>query len=288
MYSVTVNLLPYTYTSWHPTGYPHESTTWIFRRIGDGVILEASYDDTVNLLTYTSAGVFDESLGEGIYQAEVKFRDEMGAESDVLVLPIAPSIGLPDGPVQEESALPTPVVFPFSPDWKAGFKEALAYLTDVIQSDAGLEQRVQLREVPKRHFSFVPMLMENRESAYLNSLVWRVRKLNTHDRWYVPFWPDVMGLNAGIAIGATELSVNTAYMDIGAHVLLWLDARRWELAEVDDFTVNQILLAGPTAGAWPVNTIVVPAKVARMTSFDVSRPSAPTVLATVSFDLEVV
>ena len=86
MYAVTVDLTGFFPGGWHAFGNEHRWTDWRFRRRSDGVIIEESLEDLVNLYSYTTAVVFDDTIGWDAYQAEVIFRDELGFESETFIV----------------------------------------------------------------------------------------------------------------------------------------------------------------------------------------------------------
>lgn len=63
--------------------------------------------------------------------------------------PIPDSALGPKPPYNEDLRLSYPVFLP-KPDWKSGVLERLEWLTDVLQSESGAEQRRKLRQYPRR------------------------------------------------------------------------------------------------------------------------------------------
>ena len=63
--------------------------------------------------------------------------------------PIPDSALGPKPPYNEDVRLSYPVFLP-KPDWKSGVLERLEWLTDVLQSESGAEQRRKLRQYPRR------------------------------------------------------------------------------------------------------------------------------------------
>lgn len=96
--------------------------------------------------------------------------------------------------------MPTP--FPFPCDWSTTYRETRECLTDVIVARDLTEQRRMLRGVPRRSYSFVVATENERETALLDSLLYR----GLEDQMAVPYWPGTTFLTAQAGIGATTLN----------------------------------------------------------------------------------
>lgn len=107
--------------------------------------------DTVRLdLTYTNMP--DQTVSYVCY--EISNADgvvEVSRANDFIgdTKPIPDSALGPKPPYNEDVRLSYPVFLP-KPDWKNGVLERLEWLTDVLQSESGAEQRRKLRQFPRR------------------------------------------------------------------------------------------------------------------------------------------
>jgi hypothetical protein len=99
--------------------------------------------------------------------------------------------------------------------------ERLRFLTDILTSKDGSEQRVNLRIDPRIEFDFT-LLVENHERAkYENKFFGALR-----DEWTVPLWADVMILTADASSGSGVLNVDSSsFIDFrdGDSVMVWAD-----------------------------------------------------------------
>ena len=77
-------------------------------------------------------------------------------------------------------------VWPFEPNWESSVGESLAWLTDVMTSPTGAEQRRSLRYLPQRSFNF-SVAVAGAERALFDNLMMAHAALE----WHLPVWHDV-------------------------------------------------------------------------------------------------
>ncbi|HWH75546.1 MAG TPA: hypothetical protein VNV16_14910 [Methylibium sp.] len=139
--------------------------------------------------------------------------------------------------------------------------ERLEWLTDVLGSFDGAEQRIQLRGVPRRRFEFGHLLVGRDRRTAENLLhKWQGRP------WAVPVWMDAQALAAPLAGGATSVPVDTVTRDFvaGGHAVIATDPQTYEVVAIDTVDAASLTLAAPTAAAWPAGAEVLPLRAARM------------------------
>jgi hypothetical protein len=143
-----------------------------------------------------------------------------------------------------------------------GVLERLEWLTDVIPTFVGGEQRRALRIAPRRLFEFDAILTAGDRRTAENALHdWQSRS------WAVPVWMDAQPLPAAVAPGATTIAVDTTTRDFRAGGILGLatSARNFEILQIDTLTDSQVNLVAPVSGSWPAGTaIIFPIIAARM------------------------
>jgi hypothetical protein len=143
-----------------------------------------------------------------------------------------------------------------------GVLERLEWLTDVLPSFNGGEQRRQLREAPRRVFEFDVVLQGRDRRLAENSIhEWGGRG------WALPVWMDSQPLAAPLPDGATAIPCDTTTRDFvaGGSVAILTDARSYEILQVASVAPASVGLLAPTARAWPAGqAIVVPLRSARM------------------------
>jgi len=153
------------------------------------------------------------------------------------------------------------VVLAFRPNWRAGWRERLEWLTDVLEAWDGTEQRISLREYPRRRFEY-EILARGQAATWLDALLvaWQARIYAT------PVWPDARLLTADVLAGTTTLSVDTTDTDFhpAGLALLVKDYQTHESVEIASMTAGSITLKRPLENTWPAGTKVVPARLARV------------------------
>lgn len=141
-----------------------------------------------------------------------------------------------------------PILFPLWP--RPGVTETLEWLTYVMVSEDGTEERTEKRTAPRQAFSyryFVPLDQQTR----IKNMIYGARDL----QWYVPIWPQVQNIGA-VAAAATSLTCETRWSEFraGGYALLWQSNDLYQLVEVDsvanDTTLNLDTATVEFTDAW--------------------------------------
>jgi len=145
----------------------------------------------------------------------------------------------------------------FRHNWDSKPVERFAWKSDVHSGGSGKEQRIRLRQNPRRTVELSYLLSDARSRA-----IWRAQQwFGTPFQFSVPQWQDATFLTGNIGTGATSLPVETTFardFDAAQSVMLWRDPTRFEVATVQSLSANSIAL---TAGAlldWRSGDYVIP------------------------------
>jgi hypothetical protein len=146
-------------------------------------------------------------------------------------------------------------------DWKRGCLERLEWLTSVLRSRRGAEQRLGLRLAPRRALE-ASFVLTGTDRALFDISVHRVGA----GEWYVPLYHQGQRLGAGLEAGATAIPVSTAHGGFAAPgaALLWTGPGDFEAVEVEGLDSGGLTLAEPLALPWPAGTRVLPLRRGRL------------------------
>ena len=172
----------------------------------------------------------------------------------------------------------------FPPNWGSSFKETLDWLTDVLQSPSGAEQRRALRLAPRRSFSFEVLVNRAERTRFdLWAHVLGAQPLA------LPIWADAQYLGTSVAAGGSSIAASTAGYDFtagGLAVLASEDLVTCELVGVDQVTAGGLILVAPTLHAWPVGSRLLPVRKALLQTLpEPVRMTDELARASVSFEL---
>jgi hypothetical protein len=147
-------------------------------------------------------------------------------------------------------------------NWREGIVERLDWNTETLTAFDGTEQRIKLREFPRRAIEF-SFSAEGRQRRRLDAALygWGARV------WALPIWTDGQRLAADVAPGALSIPVATTDRDFAAGVLVMLldDAGGYEVVEVEAVEADSLTLVRPILGTWPAGSCMVyPARPARL------------------------
>ncbi|MCW7536700.1 hypothetical protein OOT46_02375 [Aquabacterium sp. A7-Y] len=154
------------------------------------------------------------------------------------------------------------VVFGIRPNWADGITERLEWLTEVLEAHDGTEQRIRLRQMPRRGFEY-GFLLEGQDARVLDHLLfaWGGRT------YCLPVWTDIAYLPDEVKAGAMELQVqdaaNSDYHP-GGMAVLWRSVLDNEAVQVLAVEGNTLTLNLALGRSWPAGTQVFPARLARL------------------------
>lgn len=152
------------------------------------------------------------------------------------------------------------IVFALRPDWSSGVLEALEWANEVLTAWDGTEQRVRLREHPRRTFEFA-LLTDGGRAQALEALIhgWGGRN------YCVPVWTDRSDIASPVSAGTTDLAlpadISTHDYHAGGLAVLWAGDAQAEATEILSVTGNALTLKLPLGRAWPAGTRVYPGAV---------------------------
>lgn len=149
------------------------------------------------------------------------------------------------------------------PNWTEGVLERLSWLTDVIPSSYGTEQRRALRLTPRREFEMEFNPVDNARS-YFELFLHRFGS----EEFMLPLFHDRGKLTADIAAGTVTIPVDTVNREFvvgGMAVLLGDDPFTYDKLEVTAVAAGSINVnAGGVTRAWPKGASLYPLRRSRI------------------------
>lgn len=156
-------------------------------------------------------------------------------------------------------------VFSILPNWKSGVTERLEWMTDVMPSTTGAEQRRSVRAHPRRSFEAQFMRQRNLRSRLDHFLVSVGR-----GEFLLPLWHEAVKMTNGITPGASGVSFPTAsafQREFREGDLVFVyngDPAHYDVLEVGTVFSLGFGWATSPANAWPPGTRIFPMREARI------------------------
>lgn len=147
-------------------------------------------------------------------------------------------------------------VWSFKHNWQNGLSETLEWLTTVLVSQTGAEQRLQQRYAPRRFFEY-SLILTDQERAYFDLAVtaWGGKD------WMIPVLHDSEVLAAPLVPGQTMIPMDTMNREFltGSKVLVSAgDARYFEILRIDQVIESGLTLITPVVGNWNSGSVMSP------------------------------
>lgn len=138
-------------------------------------------------------------------------------------------------------------------NWDDGILERYSWLTDIITTYDGGEQRVKLISEPRREIEAHLQAVGLTHIQMLESMLagWQARAFS------LPFWPDYYRLTADLPQGSTQLTgIDTTDSEfyVGGTMMFWANEYESETVEIAAMTTTSLTFALPTQGVWPTGT----------------------------------
>lgn len=148
------------------------------------------------------------------------------------------------------------------PNWDTPIIERWEWLTDVMTSRNGKEQRRKLRAKPRRQYDYSLVIKNNAERRLFENLLfsWQSRLFG------LPIWTDQEFTSVEIAQGTTTIPCTTFSRDYeeGGLVCL-LRESDFEIGTISTVGTDHVTINSPLQSSWPVGTKVAPMRTARLT-----------------------
>lgn len=167
-------------------------------------------------------------------------------------------------------------------NWSNPIIERLEWRTDVLLAYDGSEQRIALRQTPRRYFEFgflVPTLIERQKLEAAISA-------NGSQAWDLPIWTDSTPCTSAISHGDVVVYADTIGRDFvaGGKALLLATNGNSLIINISTLTDTQLNLSSAVVGAWPLETAVIPLRTAYLEqSQQISRFTGSAIYGVVRF-----
>lgn len=143
-------------------------------------------------------------------------------------------------------------LWPIVPNWSSPMRESWAYLTEIISSRTGREQRIAQRAVPRKTVEF-SSLVHGDDRRTLNRLLDTAQQIE----FVLPDFPRYVTATEEIEEGSLFASFDSAPEWLSAGILVVLvHGDRMELRYVEDVDTDDLFLTfkDTTTVAWPAGT----------------------------------
>ncbi|HGY9638051.1 TPA: hypothetical protein ACOJPK_003535 [Pseudomonas putida] len=149
------------------------------------------------------------------------------------------------------------LVMPERIDWATQPEISIQYLTEVIQSFDGTEQRIALRDTPRYSISYTYSMTDEQQYLFDNKLA------TSSGSMLIPIWPLQCWLSRAISEGDASI----ALADISAHVassetILVSEYDRYEILSVESVAGQVVTLKSLAKNDFSGSAIVVPLRIA--------------------------
>jgi hypothetical protein len=155
-----------------------------------------------------------------------------------------------------------PVPWPLAPDWSAGVRESLGWLTEILAAKiTAYTQHRSLRLSPRRTFTF-DVIADGQGRRVVDALLFdQGARL-----WDLPIWPDVQRLGVAVQADDPVIPCRTSGFDFvaGGRALLRRDVNAFEVVTIDAVLGNGLTLQTPLQSTWAPGTRIFPLRLARV------------------------
>ena len=176
------------------------------------------------------------------------------------------------------------VIWPYGPSWDSPVTETLSWLTNVLRSYDGSEQRRGLRTKPRRSFSYNFKTFRH-ESSRMENLLW-----GWQNRMYaLPVWTDKAKLTSAQVAGDSLINLDTATFSFstGGLAIMYLNNKVMEVIEIEAISSGTLSLVRPLESDWPKGAIVMPVVLGHLpTNVPLMRFTSQAVVGTLTFTLD--
>lgn len=157
------------------------------------------------------------------------------------------------------------IPFPFSPNWAQPVSETFGFMTDIIVSYRGMEQRIQLRTVPVGTLRYSTLLDDLRDAQMANAILFG----NQARAFGVGRWQFQTRLLQNASAGDHDVVCDTSDIPFepGGLALLWTDPYHWEVQTIESVLPDRVILDFGLIRSWTAGqTVVLPIVIGRLSA----------------------
>lgn len=150
------------------------------------------------------------------------------------------------------------VAFLLRHNWLAPVIEQLAFKTSILTGMSGKEQRIKLRQSPRRRIEMTYLTLTPEQRMYLEHAA-----MGQNLVFAVPLWSDVGSLQADAIVGTTSFQIDTVDRDYEIGGLLFLqsaDGETSEVLEITSFTSSSVTTTEPSINEFLKGARACPAR----------------------------
>lgn len=144
-------------------------------------------------------------------------------------------------------------VWSFEPNWDGEVVETLKWLTDILTSPTGAEQRRSMRDMPRATYEFSVLVAENQRAFMANFI-------NMHGgrQVYLPLWYDKYEVNATSSFKNVFMNVTDDFMIAPNDICIITngDPFVFDLFEVDSVSTDRFRAVSNLSRSWPAGSYV--------------------------------
>jgi hypothetical protein len=153
--------------------------------------------------------------------------------------------------------------FVFAPNWASPVDEQLDWSTEIATAFDETEQRMSLRENPRRSFDYRLWVRRDKAALFENKLFAGMDK-----QWAMPIWTEPCKLTATSSSGSVTLNVSTTAksFSVGGYAVLYSSSDKYELVQIDAMDSGTLTAHVALASTWPVGSHIYPVMVSQLVS----------------------
>ncbi len=147
-------------------------------------------------------------------------------------------------------------VWGIRPNWSQPVIEGLEWLTDVLKSRSGAEQRISNRLAPRRTIEALYHPHEN-ERTFVDLILHKLGR----NEWMMPLWFDRSELTSTAVAATSRIDCTTEYREFSAGGMAYLvgpDTFSGEAVRISAVDATGLDLAVPLGAEWPAGTTIHP------------------------------
>ncbi len=148
-----------------------------------------------------------------------------------------------------------------TPPWESDFLERFAFLTDIIPTISGKEQRLSLRRNPRQELQVNYLLGDEERQRMLSTLFgWQTQL------FAVPMWHLELKSTASVSASATVVQTNTTTnfdLRVGGLAVIWESATKFDVVLVSAVAANSVTFTTtPVLNSYSSGVKVLPVRLA--------------------------